>query len=225
MHTKNNGIREIVIALLRLHGKTFADEIGITMDGNTNEELFRLLYSSLLFSTRISSAIAVQAAQTLSRHGWDSPEKMTRASWQQRVKALDDARYVRYDEGTATRLAEMAQMVIDRYKGDLSNLRGLAQRDPKKERELIEEFKGIGEVGANIFFREVQVVWEELYPFADERALKAARRLGLPPSACDLAKLTDRRSFPRLVAALIRTDLANDYDRVLNEAHLPAHAV
>lgn len=215
--TAVHNAKRTVRTLLRLHGKTFAEEIGIGVDINRRDELFRLLFSSMLFSIRISSRIAVQAAKELSRRGWNSPEAMARSTWEERVRALDDARYVRYDESTATRLEEMAKQVIDRYQGDVNNLRFQAGRDPAKERQLLEEFKGIGDVGANIFFREVQVAWEELYPFADDRALDAARCLGLPADSAALAKLTGRKEFPRLVAALIRTDLEDDYERVKRE--------
>jgi hypothetical protein len=40
-----------------------------------------------------------------------------------------------------------------------------------------EEFKGIGDAGADIFCREVQIVWDELYPFADRKALATASKL------------------------------------------------
>jgi hypothetical protein len=35
-------------------------------------------------------------------------------------------------------------------------------------------------VGADIFFRTIQIAWEDLQPSADCRALDAAGRLGLP---------------------------------------------
>ena len=97
-------------------------------------------------------------------------------------------------------------------------LRDAADYDPAEERRRLTEFKGIGEVGADIFFREVQGVWDELYPFADRKALKAAKELGLPGSAEGLARLVSRKKFPLLVAALVRTDLARDYEDVLDHA-------
>jgi hypothetical protein len=41
----------------------------------------------------------------------------------------------------------------------------------RRECKLLKEFKGIGDVGANIFCREAQIAWDELYPFADRKAL------------------------------------------------------
>jgi hypothetical protein len=57
-------------------------------------------------------------------------------------------------------------------------------------------------------------VWDELRPFADRRALDAAGRLKLPKDPEKLAALTTDRDFPRLVAALVRTELEDDYDAV-----------
>ena len=88
----------------------------------------------------------------------------------------------------------------------------------QRERALLQECKGLGEVGADIFCREAQIVWDELYPFADRRALEAARRLGLEDDPGLLAKRVPRKEFPRLVAALVRTGLAKDYDGVLEAA-------
>jgi hypothetical protein len=69
----------------------------------------------------------------------------------------------------------------------------------------LKEFKGLGDVGVDIFFREVQVAWQELRPFADRRTLDAAGRLGLPKDAGKLATwsatMTTRGSSPRSCAS------------------------
>jgi hypothetical protein len=82
----------------------------------------------------------------------------------------------------------------------------------------LKQCKGLGDVGVSIFFRETQLAWDELYPFADERALRTAERLGLEGDAKALAKGLPRQEFPRLVAALIRVGLAKDVDAVLQHA-------
>lgn len=102
--------------------------------------------------------------------------------------------------------------------GDLRKLREAAERDPQRERKLLKEFKGIGDVGVDIFFREAQVAWDELRPFADRRALDAAGRLKLGRDPEALAKLVDGKDFPRLVAALVRVELADDHDAVREAA-------
>lgn len=131
-----------------------------------------------------------------------------------RVEALLD----RYDESTSRMLGDTAHQVSDKYGGDLRRLREAAERDVSRERQLLKEFKGIGDVGASIYFREVQGAWAEIYPFADEAVLGTARRLELGDSAADLARLVPRPRFPVLVAALVRAGLANHTDEILEEA-------
>jgi hypothetical protein len=68
--------KEIAEALLGRHGRTFSQELGIPVERNTPSPLFRLLCASLLFSTRISAQIAVEAAKALADRGWTTPQKM-----------------------------------------------------------------------------------------------------------------------------------------------------
>lgn len=87
-----------------------------------------------------------------------------------------------------------------------------AGRKPSVERRLLREFSGIGDVGVDIFFREAQVAWEELRPFVDRRALQAAARLGLGDSPAEVARLVPEERLAVIVAALVRVELAKDYD-------------
>ena len=201
-------------ALLDLHGRTFADELGIDVDKGTPSALFRLLCAATLMSARINSSISLEAARNLAKRGWRTPEKLAASTWEQRVKALNEAGYTRYQERTATMLGDLTDHLRERYGGDLRKLRDEADRDPKAERRLLKQFKGLGDVGVDIFFREVQVAWEELAPFADRRALDAAARLKLPKDPGKLAKLAGGDDYPRLVAALVRVELEDDYDAV-----------
>lgn len=211
------GKRRTAGALLDLHGRTYAEELGIDAGRGTPTNLFQLLCASVLFSARIDASIAVRAARGLKRRGWRSARSLAESSWEDRVEALNEAGYTRYQERTATMLGDLAETVLERWGGDLRRLREEAGRDPARERRLLKEVKGLGDTGVDIFFREVQVAWEELQPFADRRALDAARRLDLGTEPRDLSKLADGR-FPQLVAALVRTELGDDYDEVRRAA-------
>jgi hypothetical protein len=208
------GQKELIRALLDRHGRTYAEELGIDAAKGTPSPLFRLLCAATLMSARIDAGIAVQAARNLARRGWRSPATLAASSWEERVAALNEAGYARYQERTATMLGDLTEHLQERWRGDLRKLRDAAEGDPKVARRLLKEFKGMGDVGVDIFFREVQVAWDELLPFADRRALDAAGRLRLPKDPQKLLALTSRRDFPRLVAALVRTELADDYDAV-----------
>lgn len=208
--------REIVRTLLRLYGRTFAEELRIPAPENQPSPLFCLLISALLFSTRISHNIALKSARILFERGWTTPERVAASTWEQRVQALDEGGYVRYDERTSAMLGETAQMIIDLYQGDLRRLRAAAGADPARERKLLDEFKGVGDVAVNIFFREAQLAWPELFPFADERTLESAKKLGLPADVGKLAALVrGRENFVRLVSALVRVQLEHKYDEIL----------
>jgi hypothetical protein len=139
---------------------------------------------------------------------------MATATWVQRVKVLNTHGYARYDEKTSRSLADTSALLLEKYGGDLRKLREAAKRDPTRERELLRECKGIGDVGVDIFFREAQVIWDEIYPFGDQRALRAARRLGLPVDAKSLARFVPRAQYVRLIAALVRVDLAKAHAKV-----------
>lgn len=208
----------IIEALLRRFGETYAQALSIDLAGGTPTALFQWLCASLLFSARIRADAALRAAKALFEAGLTTAETMASATWEERTRILNRSGYARYDESTSRMLGESSRMLLDRYQGDLRNLREAAGRDPQEERRLLEEFKGIGDVGADIFMREVQLVWEELYPFADRRGLSAAARLGLGDSAQALSAFVDRADFPRLMAALVRVDLGKHYDKILAEA-------
>jgi thermostable 8-oxoguanine DNA glycosylase len=207
--------KDIVKALLDRHGQTFAHELGIDVGKNTPSPLFRLLCFSLLAGSRISSGIAMKAAKALADAGWTTAQKMDGATWRQRTDTLNHSGYARYDESTSRYLGDTSKHLLDAYGGDLRKLREAAEHDPDNERKLLKKCKGIGDVSASIFFREAQAAWDELYPFADKVVLKAANKLDLGRDANELARLVDKRDYPRLVAALVRTDLAGDYDAIL----------
>jgi endonuclease III len=207
--------RRVLDALVERHGQTYAAEAGISMR-NTPAPLFRLLVLSLLLSARISAGIAVAAGRALADAGWTTPKKLAGSTWAERAKTLNQAGYARYDERTSTMLGAANELLLDRYHGDLRELRDEAQRDPSRERRELQQFAGIGAVGAEIFTREAQAVWDEMYPFAGDRALGCASRLGLGDDVAALERITsDPTQFTVVVAALVRCDLAGDHDEIL----------
>lgn len=210
--------REIARAVLALHPRSHADELGIDVARNTPAPLYRWLVASLLFSARIPAAQAQQAAAALFQQGWRTPARMAASTWEQRVAVLNHAGYARYDESTARYIGDTTALLIERYGGDLRRLRNAAGRDPARERTLLKACKGIGDVGAGIFCREAQLAWEELYPCAGRKALETARRLGLGDDAAALATLVDRRDLPRLLSGLVRVGLHRQFDEVIQRA-------
>ena len=202
----------IIDRLLDRHGRTYCDELGIDIAKNTPSLLFRWLVASILYSARINADNATRTASALTDAGMTTADKMAAASWQDRVDVLSTSGYKRFDESYSRNLGDMAETLRDDYGGDLRELRAAADQDPREMRKRLKAFKGLGEVGIDIFFREVQLAWPELRPFADKKALKAAKKLGLPTTADGLAEKAGDEDVPRLVAALVRTELAKDHE-------------
>ena len=208
----------IVATLLEEHGRTYAEQLGIDLQGGTPSPLFRWLCAALLMSARIGAATAVDAARALADQGWTTAAKMAEATWEQRTRTLNRAGYARYDESTSRMLGDTAEMLQEKYQGDLRKLRDAAERDPERERALLKECKGIGEVGIDIFMREAQITWPELYPFADKKALEAAAKLGLDEDPHALADRVPRKEFPRLLTALVRASLQGELEQLREHA-------
>lgn len=193
----------VVRALVDVHGRTYAEEAGIRLR-DTPQPLYRLLVLAHLLSARIRGSIAVATARALHEAGLRDPRRMAAADWQERVDALGRGGYQRYDERTATQLGEEAELLIERWGGDLRRLRAEAGGEVPELRRLLQEFPGVGPAGADIFLREVQRVWPGTAPYLDAKALQGARRLELPQDPDRLAGLAGRTEPAVLAAALVR---------------------
>ncbi|MFE0690510.1 endonuclease [Streptomyces sp. JH002] len=183
-------------------GQTYAEQAGIRLK-DTPAPLYQVLVLSHLLSARIRADVAVAAARALFDAGMRTPRAMADATWQQRVDALGVGHYRRYDERTATQLGDGARLLLERYGGDLRRLR----EAPGDVGERLQEFPGIGPLGATIFLREVQGVWPRFAPYIDGKALDGAQRVGLPRSPRALNRLVGQRELPRLTAGLVRVAL------------------
>jgi hypothetical protein len=199
----------VLKALLDGHGRTYAEEAGITLR-DTPQPLYRLLVLSLLLSARIRASVAVAAARELYEAGLRDPRRMADADWQQRVDALGRGGYRRYDERTATQLGDGAELLTERYKGDLRRVHEAAEGDVGELRRLLQEVPGIGPAGADIFLREAQRVWPDIAPYLDGKALDGAARLRLPKDPDRLLKLAGNAEPAVLAAALVRAALEKE---------------
>ncbi|MGY5628271.1 endonuclease [Streptomyces sp. UC1A3] len=201
-------VRELVDA----HGRTYAEEAGIALK-DTPQPLYRLLVLAHLLSARIRGSVAVATARALQDAGLSDPRRMADADRQERVDALGRGGYRRYDERTATQLGEAAELLNERWGGDLRRLREEAEGEVGEVRRLLQEFPGIGPTGADIFLREVQRVWPDVAPWLDRKALQGAERLGLPKDPDRLVRLADRTDPAVLAAALVRASVDEEVAR------------
>ncbi|KUH88741.1 MULTISPECIES: hypothetical protein [unclassified Mycobacterium] len=200
--------KKVVANLLRHAGTTYAHEAGIRL-ADRPMPLFQLLTLCMLASKPIDASIAVAAARELFSAGIRTPKAALEADRAVMIRAFGRAHYVRYDESSATRLTDIASVVVEEYGGDLRKLAEASGHEVPALRRSLKQFKGIGDTGADIFLREVQDVWTWVRPYFDKRALSAAKTLGLPTGTEELAALAPRRNA-KLAAALVRVSLDDE---------------
>jgi endonuclease III len=138
-----------------------AEELGINLSSKKEEELFKWFLACLLFGKPIQRQVAEQALKVLTAARLLSPDAILRAGWDELVRLLDEAHYVRYDFSTATKLLHVCKELKERY-GSLTSLLAHS-KTPAELSANLQEFKYIGPVTARIFLREVGPVW---YPSA-----------------------------------------------------------
>ncbi|MEW5809888.1 MAG: endonuclease [Actinomycetota bacterium] len=206
--SKNDTVRR----LLDQAGDTYAEQAGITL-ADKPMPLFQLLVLCMLASKPIDANIATKAAKEIFSEKLRTPEAVLDAKRETMIHAFGRAGYARYDESSAPRLTQIATAVKETYHGDLRGLAERSEHDVGTAKKLLEEFTGIGDTGADIFLRESQDVWTWVRPYFDERALAAAKDLGLPADPEALADLAGSACAP-LAAALVRVSL----DRTLRDA-------
>ncbi|MGZ5396758.1 MAG: endonuclease [Mycobacterium sp.] len=200
--------KRLVRGLLAQAGTTYSEQAGIRLQDKPMP-LFQVLALCMLASKPIDAAIATQAAREVFKAGLRTPKAVLEADRSTMIAAFGRAHYVRYDESSATGLADIARTVHDEYADDLRGLADRSEHDPTSARRLLKQFKGIGDTGADILLREIQDHWTWVRPFFDDRTLAAARELALPGSAGKLGDLAPR-SNAKLAAALVRVSLDAD---------------
>jgi hypothetical protein len=193
------------------YGPTFVEQAGIEIR-NEPASLFQTLVFALLTGALTPPSVAASAARALFDEGWTTPKALSDSPWEGRAKVLESAGYTGDGEETARTLGEATVLVLTRWGGDLRKLRQEAGRDGDQIRGLLQEIKGIGPAGADIFICNAQRVWPECYPSIDHRALLTAHRLGLGENPEELAQLVPRQELPRLICGLVHIDLDGAHD-------------
>ena len=166
--------RAVVTAL----GGRYSSRLGIDVDAG-EAEVERWFLAATLFGTRISAAVAERTFGVLDEAGLRRVAQARRIRWDDLVALLDEGGYARYDFRTATRLRELAEVIGERYGGQVSLIGRSFPRYPQLCQAL-DVLPGWGPVTIQIFLRELRGVWPGAQPSLDRRAAVAARHLGLP---------------------------------------------
>ncbi|KAE8351523.1 hypothetical protein BDV28DRAFT_18210 [Aspergillus coremiiformis] len=143
------------------------------------ETLLAMVMDAMLKSRPISHHLTQRTIAKVIEAGYHDIRKLGDSSWEERTMVLKDGGYNRYREQGATNLGELAELVDAKYDGDLNNLLEEAHHDRNQVRELVKEIKGLGDLGADLFFNNVQSVWPSIAPFVDRRSLQTADQVGI----------------------------------------------
>ncbi|WVR03825.1 hypothetical protein IAU60_000821 [Kwoniella sp. DSM 27419] len=183
---------------------------------------FQILVCSLLLSKPLSHKLGIRTISTLLNppFNFGTFEVLQDSSEERRREAMWKAR-TQHKEKTAVQLGDLADGVRglngegeeDTLGGVKRAIEDLDTADAQKRvGDMLKSIKGIGPGGVGIFLRRVQKDWPEVFPYADDRCLAAARVFGLiteDEGAEQLAKVVDddRGKLVRLLDTLIGLDL------------------
>jgi len=134
-----------------------SEDLGIQLTSKKEEELFKWFLACLLYGKPIQQQVAERAYLTLAAAGLLSPDAILRCGWDELVRLLDEAHYVRFDFSTATKLLHVSKELKERY-GSLTHLLAESRTGAELSKKL-QEFKYIGPTTARIFLREVRPIW------------------------------------------------------------------
>lgn len=162
-------------------GGAYSRELGIDLSSGKAAEVYKWFLASILFGARISETIAEKTYREFAHAHLLAPKKIADAGWDRLVEVLDHGGYARYNFKTATKLLDVNRHLLEEYKGDLNALHAAAADEDDLERRLKGLGKGIGEVTANIFLRELRGVWTKAAPLPPERVVRTARELHFIP--------------------------------------------
>jgi len=192
-----------IAELLDKLGRPYHELLGINLRSGKKEEIKWFIASSL-FGARISETIAMKTYKQFEKDGLLSPERIIARGWSRLVESLDRGGYVRYDFSTADDLLALSDLLMRKYDGDLNRLHDQA-KDSADLEERLKEFRGVGDVTANIFLRELRGVWKKADPLPGRHAILAARNLGLVKSARPAAALDELRRVWKVKAVPRKT--------------------
>ncbi|KIW07366.1 uncharacterized protein PV09_02212 [Verruconis gallopava] len=205
---------------------------------------FEELLSAVILSRPISHALGHRSIRTILNppYRFSNARAIRKAGPARVLKAMFDAR-TQHKDKTAVAIAKFADVVAEKFGGEddtsLEEVRKQSDYDPNKERALLKSsIHGLGNTGLNIFYRRIQWLWTQSFPFMDERTEDAAASLGLPDDAEELYDMIDaiweeldtdqfdggdeeekkRRAFVVLLERVIGAQLEKKVVQVLQEA-------
>ncbi|KAJ6102451.1 hypothetical protein N7486_004878 [Penicillium sp. IBT 16267x] len=143
------------------------------------DTVLAMVLDVIVKSRPISHNLAQKTINHLLDEGYHHIDILATTTWEERTNALREGGYNRYREQCATYLGSLADLVANKYDGDLNNLFQTAHGDREEVRTLMKEVKGVGDLGVELFLDNVQSVWPSIAPFLDARSLQTAEEIGI----------------------------------------------
>ncbi|KAJ5636293.1 uncharacterized protein N7484_009606 [Penicillium longicatenatum] len=143
------------------------------------DTVLAMVLDVIVKSRPISHNLAEKTINHLLEEGYHHIDILATTTWEERTKVLREGGYNRYREQCATYLGSLSDIVANKYDGDLNNLLHAAHGDREKVRTLMKEFKGVGDLGVELFLNNVQSIWPSIAPFLDSRSLQTAEEIGI----------------------------------------------
>ncbi|KAL2879845.1 hypothetical protein SGCOL_004890 [Colletotrichum sp. CLE4] len=214
---------------------------------------FQNLVAALLISKPISHRLGLRTINTLLNPPFRlrTPRDLDEAGFEGRRKVMWEAR-TQHKEKTAVQLGDLVEGVRkichggggdddeseqEQEKGEEDEgavekmtalremVKGMEAEEAQKkvEKVLTDGIKGVGPTGAGIFLRRVQEEWEEVFPYADTRALEAAVEFGVIQEGDGAEELADavewdRGKFVRMLDVLVGIQLEKKMEEALKMA-------
>jgi len=202
-------------ALVEKLGQRYPEVFGINVDSGDNGEIFKWFLAAVLFGAPITESSVVRTYKCFEKRGVLTPKKITETGWDGLVGILDEGSYTRYDYKTADKLLLVMGNLNEKYKGNLNLLHREATDSTDLEKRLKRLGKGIGDITASIFLRELRGIWGKADPKPTPLVILGARNLGIIKSESPenaLAELKDfwkrnalkGKSFANFETALLR---------------------
>ncbi|KAH7394399.1 hypothetical protein BKA66DRAFT_410594 [Pyrenochaeta sp. MPI-SDFR-AT-0127] len=202
---------------------------------------FEELLCAVVLSRPISHRLGLRTIRTVLSppYAFRNPVAIKTAGSKKVLQALQDAR-TQHKDKTAEEIELIADAVSNNnWHNDLGKIRKQTKGAVESERELLRRsIKGLGKTGLDIFYRRIQWLWTEAYPFVDSRTHVALEKLGLPKRPEGIVRMIEvrwdelnfqddeeyndeekrRRAFVILLERAVGADLEKKIDAVLGEA-------
>lgn len=185
--------------LIKKYGQTYSSLLKINLKKGSEKEIFKWWIASLFFGARISENIASHTYKEFEKEGLVEFRSLCKAKQGRLIRVLGKGGYARYDGLTSTKLIRMCERLKKEYGSKITNIHKKAKNSEDLENRL-QEFWGVGPVTANIFLRELRIIWKKANPEPLPHIKQTAKRLGI-----NLNKLNRKsKNFIQLEYALHR---------------------